>query len=86
MEGIGEVDVWLADASEIPKSVVRFTTHYQFLASGNELISESELRFRSQDELEVLLHQAGFNSLSWFGDWDRRGVSADSRELIVIAR
>jgi len=86
VEGIGEVEVWLADASESAQSVVRFTTHYKFAASGNELISESELRFRGQDELAALLNQAGFNHLEWFGDWDRTKVSAESRELIVIAR
>jgi ubiquinone/menaquinone biosynthesis C-methylase UbiE len=86
VEGIGEVEVWLADAVESPQSVVRFTTHFKFQASGNELISASELRFRSQDELTALLNQAGFSSLTWFGDWDGTGVSAGSRELIVIAR
>jgi SAM-dependent methyltransferase len=86
VEGIGEVDVWLDDASESPQSVVRFTTHYKFLASGNELVSESALRFRSQDELAALLNQAGFGHLDWFGDWDRTVVSVDSRELIVVAQ
>jgi SAM-dependent methyltransferase len=86
VEGIGEVDVWLDNVTESPHSVVRFRTHYKFLASGNELISESALRFRSQDELAALLDQAGFGHLDWFGDWERAGVSADSRELIVVAQ
>ncbi|MDP9153861.1 MAG: class I SAM-dependent methyltransferase [Pseudomonadota bacterium] len=86
VDGIGEVEVWLADAAESPQSVVRFTTHYKFRASGNELISQSALRFRSQDELATLLDQAGFGKLEWFGDWDKTAVKADSRELIVIAR
>jgi ubiquinone/menaquinone biosynthesis C-methylase UbiE len=86
VEGIGEVEVWLDDASENSQSVVRFTTHYKFRVSGNELVSESTLRFRSQNELAALLNQAGFGHLDWFGDWDRAAVMVDSRELIVIAQ
>ncbi|WP_438395875.1 class I SAM-dependent methyltransferase [Caballeronia sp. DA-9] len=86
VEGAGEVEVWLDNVSEHAHSVVRFSTHYRFSASGEELISQSELRFRSQDELVALLHEAGFGKLQWFGDWDEAAVSAQSRELIVIAR
>jgi SAM-dependent methyltransferase len=85
-DGIGEVDVWHDDVSASPELDIRFNTHYRFLASGEQLTSASELRFRSQDEIAEQLERAGFNRLTWYGGWDKAAVSATSPELIVIAR
>jgi len=86
VEGIGEVEVWQDDASGSPESGIRFNTYYRFKATDETLTSASELRFRTQDELAALLESAGFNHLSWHGDWNGAPVSASSRELIVVAR
>jgi hypothetical protein len=77
--------VWQDDVSESPEPGIRFSTHYRFLASGEQLTSASELRFRSQDEIAGQLERAGFNRLTWYGGWDKTAVSATSPELIVIA-
>jgi SAM-dependent methyltransferase len=83
---VGEVDVWHDDVCASPESGIRFNTHYRFLASGEQLTSASELRFRSQDEIAEQLERAGFSRLTWYGGWDKATVSATRPELIVIAR
>jgi SAM-dependent methyltransferase len=85
-DGIGEIEVWQDDVSASPESGIRFNTYYRFLASGEQLTSASELRFRSQDEIAAQLKRAGFSRLTWYGGWDKTAVLASSRELIVIAR
>ena len=81
----GAVEVWL-DVIDVERDRVRFNTHYRFERDGDEIVSSSELRFRTQDELAALLESAGFSHLSWQGDWNGAPVSASSRELIVVAR
>jgi ubiquinone/menaquinone biosynthesis C-methylase UbiE len=85
-DGIGEVEVWQDDVSGSPESGIRFNTYYRIKATDETLMSASELRFRTQDELTAQLESAGFRDLMWQGDWDGAAVSAASRELIVIAR
>jgi SAM-dependent methyltransferase len=88
---VGGVDVWHErDATPDPQDAssggrVRFDTHYRFESTGETLVAASELRFRDQDELADLLTKAGFGTVEWYGDWDRSGVSAASRELIAVA-
>lgn len=86
VDGTGAVEVWREHIDGNPATGVRFETHYRFVADGEELVSISELRFRSQQELERLLARAGFSRLAWRGDWDGAGVSEESGELIVVAR
>jgi ubiquinone/menaquinone biosynthesis C-methylase UbiE len=86
IEGIGDVEVWQDNVSASPDSGIRFDTFYRFLASDEVLVSTSELRFRSQDELAAQLEHAGFSELAWYGDWDKTALSPASRELIVVAR
>jgi SAM-dependent methyltransferase len=86
--GAGRVEVWQEriDVPDPPPSGrVRFDTHYRFESTGETLVAASELRFRDQDELADLLTKAGFGTVQWYGDWDRSGVGAASRELIAVA-
>jgi SAM-dependent methyltransferase len=80
---LGDVDVWF-DLHEVAGHLVRYDIHYR-LASGEELISEDLLRFRSQSDLERSLVEAGFSVDRVFGDWDRSPVSTQSPELIFVA-
>jgi len=58
---------------------------YRFLATGEELVSENELRFRTRTELTQALTRAGFTVERVFGDWDRRPPGPGSREMIFVA-
>jgi SAM-dependent methyltransferase len=85
----GAVDVWqeLHATPEPSTGRVAFTTFYRFgEGTGDTLHADSELRFRTQDELAALLMQAGFTQTDWYGNWDRAPVDEASRELIAVAR
>ncbi len=64
---------------------MRYDIHYLFARSGEELVSHTELRFRTRAELSRSLSDAGFSVESVFGDWDSRPADAASRELIFVA-
>ena len=83
-EVAGPVEVWFQDV-EVDDDLVRYEIHYLFARSGEELVSHTELRFRTQAELSRSLSEAGFSVESVFGDWDRRPADAASRELIFVA-
>lgn len=64
---------------------VRCEVHYRFLATGEELVSENELRFRTRNELTQALTRAGFTVERVFGDWDRRPPGPGRPEMIFVA-
>ena len=80
----GPVEVWFQDP-EVDGDLVRYEIHYLFARSGKEVVSHTELRFRSRAELSRSLSDAGFSVESVFGDWDGRPDDAASRELIFVA-
>ncbi|CAG4886496.1 class I SAM-dependent DNA methyltransferase [Paraburkholderia gardini] len=80
----GRVDVWHR-VVDVTGERVRFATHYRFERDDEEIVAESELRFRSQTALESTLREAGFVSMNWYGGWSREPVDAASRELVVVA-
>jgi hypothetical protein len=67
-------------------SVVSYANHYRFLDSGDELVSRSKLRFRSEQEIEATLGAAGFAIEQAYGDWDRSPLGPHQPEIIVVAR
>ena len=76
--------MWFQDL-EVDSDLVRYEIHYLFARSGEELVSHTELRFRTRAELSQSLSDAGFSVESIFRDWDRRPADAASRELIFVA-
>jgi hypothetical protein len=60
--------------------LVSFRHTYRFLAGGAVVISESTLRFRSQDEVEASLVAQGYRALDLREAPDRPG-----REFVFIA-
>ncbi len=81
---LGQVEVW-QEVLAVHGDRVSSAIHYRFAADGQELVSTSELRFRSQAELTRSLADAGFSVEQVFGSWDRRPVGPDSPELIFVA-
>ena len=64
---------------------VTFETRYRF-ADGTQLTAPSTLRFVTQAELAALLDKAGFEDVTWYGDWDKSPLGGDKPEIIVLAR
>ncbi len=81
----GPVEHWV-EVEDVSDGVVDYRNHYRFIATGNEIVSNGRLRFRTDAELTRSLDTAGFSIEARFGNWDRRPVSAQTRELIVVAR
>ena len=81
---LGPVEVWFQDL-EIDGDLVRYDIHYLFARSGEELVSPTELRFRTRAELGRSLSDAGFSVQEVFGDWDGRSADASGPELIFVA-
>jgi SAM-dependent methyltransferase len=81
---VGPVEVWFQDL-EIDGDLVRYEIHYLFARSGEEVVSHTELRFRTWAELSRSLLDAGFSVENVFGDWDGRPADAASHELIFVA-
>jgi SAM-dependent methyltransferase len=84
---LGVVHLWHELlTSPTPNGLVRFREYYHFESTSELLTSESELRFRTEEETAALLREAGFPHQEWFGDWDRSPITGSTRELIVVAR
>ena len=81
----GRIETW-SDVRDVRNGIVTYENHYVFAATGEALVSEGRLRFRSQAELTQSLADAGFAVERIFGDWDRRPAGPTTRELIVVAR
>ena len=82
---VGAIQTW-TEVDAVADDVVSVTNHYRFLATDDDVVSSARLRFRSEAELRATLAAAGFAVDRLYGDWDRRPASADTRELIVVAR
>ncbi len=81
----GRIDTW-SEVREVRNGVVTYENHYVFAATGEALVSEGRLRFRSHAELTQSLADAGFVVERIYGDWDHRPAGPRTRELIVVAR
>lgn len=79
VDGIGAVSL-RRDVTLVDLPLVSFRQTYAF-ADGTEIVSESTLRFRSQEEYGALLDPAGFSVLEVRDAPDRPG-----REFVFIAR
>lgn len=80
----GPVEVW-HDVTGVDGDLVSFDEHHCFLASGEDVVSSSTLRFPELDQLTESLAGAGFAVEYAYGDWDRSTITAASRELILVA-
>jgi SAM-dependent methyltransferase len=76
---VGPVESWV-DLTDIAQPFVSFRWTYRFEATGDVVVSESTLRFRTRDEVESALDAARFRVLEVRDAPDRPGL-----ELVFIA-
>ena len=60
--------------------------HFYFIERNEELLSHNELIYRSYDEIEKALTDAGFEIVSTWGYWDGSPLTDESNEMIFLAR
>lgn len=81
----GAVEWWFQLLS-VEGERVLYEIHYLFESSGEKAISVNELRFRTRDELQNSLIDAGFTVDCVYGNWDFQLADGDSPEFIFVAR
>jgi SAM-dependent methyltransferase len=79
VDGVGEVEQ-RRDVTDVAPPYVSFRYSYRFSRDAQTVTSDSTLRFRSRDEIERSLNDAGFNILDVLDAPDRPG-----HEYVVIA-
>jgi SAM-dependent methyltransferase len=78
------VSIW-TEATALGDDTVSFSHHYRF-ADGEELRSDSRLRFWSEPRLRQSVADAGFAIERVHGGWRGEPVGSGDGELILVAR
>jgi SAM-dependent methyltransferase len=78
------VELW-TELTDLRDGLVGFRHHY-VLPGGDELCSDSTLRFRTERELRASLAAAGFEVQALSGGWGGEAVGAGDGEFVVVAR
>lgn len=81
----GPLECWV-DGVSVDEGRVQFVAHTVFTTTGEEIIAQSTLRFRSQQELTKSLQEAGFTVQHVYGGWNREDVTPRNPLLIFVAR
>jgi SAM-dependent methyltransferase len=81
----GPVESWL-EVVKVGNGRVHLKGHNVFKNTGEVLIVDSELRFRSHAEISAALHNAGFTIEQVYGDWERGPFTSAGRIMVFIAR
>lgn len=81
----GAMESWVNLVS-VAHGRVRFEAHNVFAATGEDVVVDSELRFRSLQELTTTLTASGFTIEHAYGDWHHGALTATSRAMIFVAR
>ncbi len=83
-----EIRVSLSQTYDHVGQILHWTSYRRCL-EGSQLqtsVSHIAVRFTFPQELEALLHNAGFTIVRQYGDWDLEPLSAASPSIIVVCR
>ncbi len=80
----GPIESWL-EILDVCEGKVTMRGYNHFLESGEEVLVDSTLRFRSQEELIQSLNDNSFVVENVFGGWDRRPIEKHSKIMIFTA-
>jgi 2-polyprenyl-3-methyl-5-hydroxy-6-metoxy-1,4-benzoquinol methylase len=81
---VGDVEVH-NDTRSVTGNIVTYETHFRFGNAATVSVADS-IRFMDSDELASFLSDAGFSTVTWYGDWDRSKLGSTSPEIIVLAK
>ncbi|MFO7540639.1 MAG: class I SAM-dependent methyltransferase [Chloroflexota bacterium] len=81
----GPMEGWLEVVS-VGSDRVLFKAHNVFKATGEVVVAQSELRFRSLAEITDSLSAAGFAVEQVYGNWKRGPLASSSKVMIFVAR
>lgn len=80
----GPLESWL-EVINVSDGKVHFKAYNHFLDSGEKVLVDSELRFRSLTEITDSLNRAGFTVETVYGHWDQQPFNQQSRLMIFTA-
>jgi SAM-dependent methyltransferase len=81
----GPMECWL-EVVNVGNDRVLFKAYNIFKATGEVVVAQSELRFRSLAEITDSLHTTGFTVEQVYGDWERGPLTRSSKVMIFVAR
>lgn len=81
----GPIEAW-SELVRVKDSKVLTTIHYQFIKTGEELVSNNELIFRTREEITQSLKKVGFEIENVYGNWEWKIATEKSPEMIFVAR
>ena len=81
----GEMECWVELVS-VQDSKVHFQGHNVFTKTGEVLIVDSTLRFRTEQEIRNSLEQVGFQVCHVYGGWHHEPLSSKSRVMVFVAQ
>lgn len=83
----GPLECWL-DVVEIGENnrTVRFEATNIFQETGETLIIDSTLRFRSAGEITLSLQQAGFSVERIYGNWEKKPFTPADPVMVFVAK
>ena len=81
----GPLECWM-DITRSDNGRVLIEGHNVFKATGEDIVAQEELRFRSYAEVQSSLMQAGFNVEQVYGSWQSEDFTPSSRFMVFIAR
>lgn len=77
---------WWCEKLTYADGYANYELHYLFRNTGEEIISANKLRFRTYEQLQTSLEEAGFMAEEAYGSWDKSPFEAQSPEMIFIAK
>jgi len=81
----GKIEYWV-ELIETTDKLGRYKLHYFFTETGDQVISEDAIIFRTKEEILSSLENAGFIIETIYGDWDASKYNETSPEMIFLAR
>ena len=81
----GQIESWV-ETVNITDKTVQFEGHNVFKATGETVIVESEIRFRTCEDVTQSLIDTGFTVEHIYGHWDKTPLSDSSRLMIFVVR
>jgi SAM-dependent methyltransferase len=82
---LGPVE-WWSDKLVVADGYASYTLHYLFIDTGEEILSDNKLRFRTHHQLQKYLEEAGFTVEQVYGSWNGEVFEVQSPEMLFIAK
>jgi hypothetical protein len=81
----GPLVEWMA-ADEVDPGTVRIRAFNLFTETGEEIVEEFDLRFRSLEAISTDLRSAGFAVDAVYGDWSRTPFHDEAPLMVFVAQ